>query len=374
MSQFASLCCAAPFERYQQLLKDGPVWDSKAKAWLISRHADAMAVLKDGNGFGHPLDRVASSLPDTMAESSAGPVVEYLHAWADLRSTNGRKPLVAATRHTASQLGEEHKSWIDKYVDSIPCGESIEWVQQFARPLALTYLYEMLNIPVGCRREVAASMQSLQGMMSGQPVGEDLASIEKAISRLHSVFESNSIAGDFASGDARSLLPVMATILRAGRDSTLGLLCGMTWELSRAERRLHEIRESDHDLAVEEILRLATPVHAIGRESIEHNNIGQDHIRIGDSVIVLVGAANRDPRAFHIPDNMEINRSPNPHLSFGVGAHHCLGAASIRFLLRHLLRRLSERFGSVRLTSDPRYSSCSPFMRSFREMNVVFAQ
>jgi cytochrome P450 family 142 subfamily A polypeptide 1 len=97
--------------------------------------------------------------------------------------------------------------------------------------------------------------------------------------------------------------------------------------------------------AVEEMLRLVTPVHSFGRTVLEDTELRGKHLRAGDSILMLYGSANRDPDAFEDPDHFDIDRRPQ-HVAFGIGSHFCLGANLARMELRvafeELLRRLPD--------------------------------
>ena len=77
--------------------------------------------------------------------------------------------------------------------------------------------------------------------------------------------------------------------------------------------------------AVEEILRWANPLHYFRRTATADTELGRRHIRAGDKVAMCYTAANRDPAVFGDPHRFDIQRDPNPHLSFGIGEHFCLG-------------------------------------------------
>ncbi len=100
------------------------------------------------------------------------------------------------------------------------------------------------------------------------------------------------------------------------------------------------------DSAVEEILRWTSPVIQFARTAIEDVELRGEKIHAGDSVALFYPSANRDEAVFDQPDQFRIDRSPNPHLAFGIGEHFCLGANLARLELRVMFRQLLERFES----------------------------
>jgi nocardicin N-oxygenase len=107
--------------------------------------------------------------------------------------------------------------------------------------------------------------------------------------------------------------------------------------------------------AVEEILRVV-PLRSLGsfpRRATEDVRLGDVLVRAGDTVIFQRAAADRDPRVFDEPDTIDLTRAPNPHLAFGHGAHHCLGAPLARAELQSALEGLTRRFPELRLAVPP---------------------
>jgi cytochrome P450 len=104
--------------------------------------------------------------------------------------------------------------------------------------------------------------------------------------------------------------------------------------------------------AIEELLRYDSPVQRNRRLAMEDMTFGGKHLARGDSVLVFMGSANRDPAKFADPDALDITRSPNPHMAFGHGIHFCAGAALTRLEAPIALRALLDRFPTVRLAED----------------------
>ena len=98
--------------------------------------------------------------------------------------------------------------------------------------------------------------------------------------------------------------------------------------------------------AVEELLRHEAPVHAFARNVMADTEIGGKCIQKGERVYMSWAAANRDPDQFEDPDSVQFDRKPNPHLTFGIGAHHCLGAflarVEMRIILEEVFRRIPD--------------------------------
>ena len=111
--------------------------------------------------------------------------------------------------------------------------------------------------------------------------------------------------------------------------------------------------------AVEEFLRFEAPVQALGRTLSRDIEMGGQRMRAGERALLVWASANRDPAAFPDPDTIDLDRTPNRHLAFGVGLHRCLGSNLGRAMFHILLERLLARLPDYRVTEDPtphRYS------------------
>lgn len=146
--------------------------------------------------------------------------------------------------------------------------------------------------------------------------------------------------------DAAELVGACTLLLFAGHETTAGLLAS-------ASCLLLENPDSRHALAVEpalwltavdEFMRFAGPAKLMVRKSTVDIEWMDVSIATGDTVFLVILAANRDPAVFRDPDVFDVQRDPNPHLGFGWGLHHCLGAALARLEARIALRKLFERF------------------------------
>jgi cytochrome P450 len=184
-------------------------------------------------------------------------------------------------------------------------------------------------------------LRRLFGVRRAQP-GDDL------LSRLLQAEE----AGDRLSPD--ELLGMVVLLLIAGHETTVNLIASGTLALLEHPDQLERLREDSSRAApaVEELLRFTTPVEiATDRYAAHDLELHGKLIPRGGLVLAVLGAANRDPGRFAVPDALDITRVPNPHLAFGQGAHYCLGAPLARLEAQIALTTLLQRFRSLRLGS-----------------------
>jgi cholest-4-en-3-one 26-monooxygenase len=144
-------------------------------------------------------------------------------------------------------------------------------------------------------------------------------------------------------------------LVTAGNDTTKGMLgCGLLTLLQHPDQ-LAELR-ADRSLipgAVEEIIRYANPLHYFRRTALADVELSGTHIAAGDKVAMYYTSANRDDEVFRDPQAFDIHRHPNPHLSFGIGSHFCLGVHLARLEGKVFFEELLDSFATIELTGEP---------------------
>lgn len=123
--------------------------------------------------------------------------------------------------------------------------------------------------------------------------------------------------------------------------------------------------------AVEELLRYLTPLNNMFRTAATEAQIGDVRIEEGDRIALVYPSANRDDAVFADPDAVDLERDPNPHISFGFGTHFCLGAHVARLSLRVSLEELTARFTNLRPASEPRYEA-NVFVKAVEHFQLAF--
>ena len=142
----------------------------------------------------------------------------------------------------------------------------------------------------------------------------------------------------------------------AGSETTRNLITTGTLTLLQRPDQLERLRNdlSLLPVAIEELLRHATPVMSFTRQATKDTEIGGQAVAEGDHVLMVYASANRDERAFDAPDGIDITRDPNDHVAFGAGGpHFCLGAHLARLESRLMFEAILTRFEGLELTTDP---------------------
>jgi cytochrome P450 len=123
--------------------------------------------------------------------------------------------------------------------------------------------------------------------------------------------------------------------------------------------------------AIEEALRFAPPVVAFRRTALQDTEIRGVRIAKGDRLVLSYPSANRDEEVFADPDRFDVRRTPNHHLSFGIGEHFCLGANFARMQLHAIMREVVTRLPDIRVVTPPKFQR-SNLIHGIREMRVEF--
>ncbi len=151
------------------------------------------------------------------------------------------------------------------------------------------------------------------------------------------------------------LLSYYLIVLTAGHETTRNALAGGLLALIEHPEQLEKLR-TDMSLvqtAADEIIRWTTPVNHFVRTAVEDTELRGQKIAAGDSLALFYASANRDEEVFEDPFAFRVDRSPNPHLAFGIGEHFCLGATLARMEIRVLLEELVPRLASIELAGEP---------------------
>jgi cytochrome P450 len=372
---------ADPYADYAELRERAPVlYDEATDHWLVSRFEDVDALLRDRR-FGRTYLHVGTH------EEMGRPTPPDWHApfWDLINAgildmeppdhTRVRKLVAKAfTPRFVEKLRPRVQGIVDALIDDVAGGGEFDLLPTLAEPLPVTVIAEMLGIPeadrdllrpwsadivkmyelnpsiasqqdaVRASGEFASYLRELARERRGDQ-GEDLIS-----GLVHVVDEGETLTED-------ELIGTCVLLLNAGHEATVNSTLLGWWALFQHPERLKELR-ADHALipsAVEELLRLQTPLPMFERWVLEPFDLHGVRIPKGAELGLLFDSANHDPSVFEEPEVLRLDRKPNPHLTFGAGIHFCLGAPLGRMELQISFRALLERFPELELVEEPRF-------------------
>jgi cytochrome P450 len=239
-----------------------------------------------------------------------------------------------------------------------------QWAQSFIAVIDLQQTEEEESYHRGRQAalEVSAYLQQLIAAKRRRPQ-DDLLSTLIAIE---------------AEGERLSEAELLATcllLLLAGHETTVNLIGNGMLALLRHPEQLAILRTNPPYLptAIEELLRYDSPVQLTTRYAMVDTDMDGRMIRQGEQVCLVLGAANRDPEQFPDPDRLDITRSPNRHLSFGLGVHFCLGAFLARLEALIAFEVLLQRLANVDLQVETPEWRETIALRGLKTLPVSFS-
>jgi cytochrome P450 len=372
---------AEPFAHYATLRAQGRLIDNGIV--LNTAHHDiAVAILRspDFGVVGGPSGRAPAALRYAVRAGGSGPhgPVEppSMLATDPPDHTRYRKLVtrafsvkaVAALRSRTEEIATE---LLDRMAARGPAADVIE---DYASLLPATVIAEMLGAPVEMRRQFlhwgeGAALSLDAGLTYAQfrRTERDLAALQAWMEQHFAYLRRN--PGDnilSALVHARDdegrlsedeLINIAMLLLAAGFETTVNLIGNGVALLTAHPEQLDLLRADPQrwPRAVDEVLRVDSPVQRTGRIAHRDAEVAGEHVRAGRLVVLLLGGANRDPAAFTDPDRFDVTReNAGEHLAFSSGAHFCLGAALARMEGEVGLRALFDRFPDLALAGPPR--------------------
>jgi cytochrome P450 len=290
----------------------------------------------------------------------------------------------AFTPRAVERLRPRIEQLVDELLDELLEQGGGDLIADFAFPLPVVVIAELLGIPAedrGFFREHIPRLTPLLEFDVGPDALESaLASVVALGGYFTPLYEERRRAprDDVLSAlvtaedegdrlDELELLTTSILLLGAGHETTMNLIGNGVLALLRHPDQLTGLRNGSAlpKAAVEELLRYDSPVQLTGRTAIEDMDVEGVRVPAGDEIVVLLGAANRDPARFERPDELRLDRAVLPaqtaaravgqHLAFGNGAHFCLGAALARVEGEIAIPALVRRLPRLRLWDEPKW-------------------
>jgi len=346
---------ADPYSFYEARRRDGDVlWDNAAQGWLVLGYDAARQVLGGAGWTSDPLANPVARASMTMLGPEFAKASILFTDGADHDRLRGAVR-DAFTRSTISGLTEGVETIAAEVIAQAPSGEPFDFMSRIALPLPIAVVGEWLALEPGhaaSLRELSPSIIRMLGTLA-DPV--EVAEGFGAAAALMAEFlplaaDRRANPGDdlfsfIATDPELSLEDVVVTailIAVAGHETTANLLgAGLI-------RLVTEQVDTVDGAVITELLRLDGPVQSTVRTATEDQTVGGVDIAAGDSVVVVVAAANRDSAVFEEPDRFRLDRTGPAPVAFGYGAHYCLGSALAQLELTVALREVLARQPVIR--------------------------
>src|SRR5215813_13525988 len=390
---------AEPYTYYGRLREEAPVyWNELYQLWVVTsyehvvwltRHHElfSSAVFKNDPKPPYPdIDESDLGLYEYVRQYQADQFIQHdrpehlemrkvVHGYFTPRSMEAWRPFV--------------QSAVKDLLDAAQEQGHMDVMKDLATPLPVLVIAQMMGVPKEDRPYVRQLAEKLlyigRGEYDRMPILTD--GMQGMIDYVSPLVDERLVkpGDDFisvlASGEKQGIftrhqvLVNTSLLLLAGHETTINLLCNGTLAFIRNQDQWEILKEDPAGRAkraTEECLRYDAPVKSIQRLASQDIEMRGNVLRKDDRIRWFITSANRDPEVFAHVDTFDISRDPNPHVAFGNGVHHCLGATLARVEGQEVFKALAERFPSLHLESEHLEYQPSITFRSLKSLPVLW--
>ena len=388
-----------PYPTYARLHEEGPLHyldvGSKWAVWSIVSHGECSSIAKDPRLSAKRAQQMLLSLP-LSRQSEFSELARMLGLWLIFMDppehTRLRKLLNKGFSPAAVEgLRPQVEAIVDQMLKPLQRGSEVELMREFANPMPVRIILEMLGIPQELRDTFVDWSRAI-AVFRGNPsrTVEEARAAQDALIALTEFFRKTVAERRRNKGsDLISLLidieeegevlteeelyAQCIALLFAGHETTRNLIGNGIYTLLQNSQQTAELRERPELIrsAVEELLRFESPVQFTARVLKEDIDVCGQHLRKGWTVLCMLGAANRDPTKFKEPNQLNLQRINNEHVAFSAGPHFCIGAQLARLEGQIAILNLVQRFPEMQLAgSRPEWASTFGF-RGLKSLPVI---
>ncbi len=387
---------ANPYPVYDWLREHEPVRRMPDGSLFLTRHADLVSVYRDAQGFSS--DKQAEFTPKYGAGS---PLHEHHTSSLVFNDpplhTRVRKIIMGAlSRRAIAQMEAGLMELVDGLLDKIVAKGGGDLIEDFASAIPVEIIGNLLGIPHGAREPLRAwslailgalepKLSASQEVLGNQSVTEFKTYLQGLVKerRKHPGDPEHDVLTRLIHSEAElseiELLQNCIFILNAGHETTTNLIgnvlvalqehpVALQQSLSLNEHSTHEIQRQSTDssskndpettiaawdTAIDEFLRFESSNQLSNRRATAPFELGGQIHPAGTLLTLCIGAANRDPAVFDVPNELRLARAPNKHLAFGLGIHQCAGLSLARLEGRIAVQGFTARFPDYQLTQAP---------------------
>ena len=363
---------ADPYPAYARLLEGPPLqYCARRRTWIVCRHADVRAAARAHD--------VLSSAESVTAVRASLPMLLSMDRPEHTRLRRLVAPLF--TREAMERRSAAITEVMGAAIDRLLAAGRPDVVAHVADSVPVEVIADVLGVPRADRPRFRRWSDHVIEGFHVRDVGTARRVLGAAMS-LHAYFNErfarpgDDVLGHLAEApltpDERYWFAVL--LLVAGNETTTSLIASLTLRLAEHPEQLERVR-ADPSLvpaAVEEALRHDPPIQGFYRTALRDHPVGDAVIPAGGRVLLLFGAANRDPRRYPEPDRFDLARDSSDHVAFGLGIHFCLGAHLARLEGAIYLRELLARVERLELSGPPAWNG-NPSLRRLVRLPVRLA-
>jgi len=390
---------ADPYTYYGRLRDEDPVhWNDTYGLWVITRHDDvtwltrhnelfSSAVFKNDPRPAYPaIDESDLGLYEYVKNYQADQFIQHdrpehldmrkiVHGYFTPKAMESWRPFVVKA--------------VNELLDAAEEKGSMDVMRDLATPLPVLVIAQMMGVPAEDRPYVRQLAEKLlyigRGEHDRMPIlTEGMKGMVEYVSPLvdeRMVKPGDDFISVLASGEKKGaftrhqVLVNTSLLLLAGHETTINLICNGTLSFIQHPDQWALYKKDPAGRAkwaTEECLRYDAPVKSIQRLASQDLEMRDKVMRKDDRIRWFISSANRDPNVFADPEKFDISRQPNPHVAFGNGVHHCLGATLARVEGQEVFKALAERFPGLQLESEELDYQPSITFRSLKSLPVTW--
>jgi cytochrome P450 len=373
-----------PLEVYRELRTSTPVaWsDNNGGYWVVTSYAQVSEVLRDSETYSSGAytrdDGTYEGGIFVPAERGLVPMIPTevdAPQWEDFRRLLAPRFSPTAVWEYRTMIAELATHYVDQVIEAGTCDLAVD----IAGAIPASAILNLLGVDVSDWMFYAEPFHNALGYPPDSTEYNDaVAGLQEIVERIRALIAErrqnpgadliSHVAGAEIGGkpiDDEEAMSVVYTLFSGGVDTTTTLLVNIFAYLSRnPEARAFLLADMSRlPVATEEFMRMFTPVQALARTVRKPTVLGGQSLSPGERVLLAYASANRDASTFENPDECQLDRMPNPHVSWGVGLHRCLGS--------HLARLSVELILNEVLTRMPDFAIDEQLSRQYPNLGIV---
>ena len=390
---------ADPYGYYGRLRHEDPVhWNDTYALWVLTRHDDVTWMTRHNELFSSAVFKNDPKPAYPAIDESDLGLYEYVRNYQADQFIQHDRPEHLDMRKIVHGYftPKAMESWrpfvvnaIKELLDAAEEKGSMDVMRDLATPLPVLVIAQMMGVPAEDRPYVRQLAEKLlyigRGEYDRMPIlTEGMKGMVEYVSPLvdeRIVRPGDDFISVLASGEKKGVftrhqvLVNTSLLLLAGHETTINLICNGTLafiEHPDQWARYKKDPAGQAKWATEECLRYDAPVKSIQRLASQDIEVRGKVMEKNDRIRWFISSANRDPNVFAEPNKFDITRQPNPHVAFGNGVHHCLGATLARVEGQEVFKALAERFPGLQLQSEELDYQPSISFRSLKSLPVTW--
>jgi len=390
-----------PYTYLERLREEDPVhWNELYELWMITRHDDVVWLARHHELFSSEVLKRDPRPPYPQVDMADLALYDYVRGFSSDQFIQHDRPEHLEMRKVIHGYFTPRamESWrpmvqsaITDLLDAAEAKGHMDVMADFATPLPVLVIAQMMGVPLADRPHIRELAKKLLAGGQGAPdrLQTQTAGMRGMLEYLSPLVEERLVrpGDDFvsvvASGEKRGIftrhqvLVNCSLLLLAGHETTINLLCNGTLAFLRHPAQWQLFKQNPAGWvkqATEECLRYDPPVKSIQRIVAQDVELRDKGLRQDDRLRWFIASANRDPEVFARPETFDITRDPNPHVAFGSGVHHCLGATLARLEGQEAFKALAERFPTLHMETETLQYQPSITFRSLKSLPVSWQE